>query len=93
LTEERDSTLSLSGALSVFFLLLRCCYNSERKISELSGVKSVASWRPKPVQEDLVHEARPFGLRPAEEEASHHDGENANKQTTTVCKPPADERS
>jgi hypothetical protein len=41
----------------------------------------------------LVHEARPLCLRPAEEEASHRDGEKANKQTTTVCKPPADERS
>jgi hypothetical protein len=41
-------------------LLLRCCYNSERKISELSGVNTVASWRPKPAQEDLVHEARRF---------------------------------
>jgi hypothetical protein len=54
LTEERDATLSLPGSLSVVFLLLRCCYYSKSKISELSGVKSVASWRPKPVQEDLV---------------------------------------
>ncbi len=93
LWQRRGIQLFLCLARYRFSLSLRCCYNSERKISELSGVKSVASWRPKPVQEDLVHEARPFCLRPAEEEASHHDGENANKQTTTVCKPPADERS
>jgi hypothetical protein len=54
LTEERDATLSLPGALSVVFLLLRSCFHSKSKISELSGVKSAASWRPKPVQEDLV---------------------------------------